>query len=102
MSLSVEEVKKIAELARIELTPEEEKRHAETISAVLEYMKILNEVDTKDVPITAQVTGLENVFREDVVRECPPETRRKLLDQMPSLEMDELEVPGVFNGLEEI
>lgn len=97
MSLSIEEVKKIAELARLELTPDEEKRYAETISAVLEYMTILNEVDTTGVPITSQVTGLEGVVRDDVVVDCPPETRKKLLSVMPQVEMDELVVPGVFS-----
>lgn len=95
MSISIEEVKKIAELARLELTPEEEKRHAETISAVLDYMKILNEVDTTNVEPTFQVTGLENVYREDVVVES--KLRDKLLKQMPEVEMEELVVPGVFD-----
>ncbi len=95
MSISIEEVKKIAELARLELAPEEEKRHAETISAVLDYMKILNEVDTTNVEPTFQVTGLENVYREDVVVES--KLRDKLLKQMPEVEMEELVVPGVFD-----
>ena len=43
MALSLDEVRKIAKLARLNLTPAEEKRHAETISVVLDYMKILNE-----------------------------------------------------------
>ena len=56
MSLSIEEVKKIAQLARIKLTPDEEKRYADTISVVLDYMKILNEVDT----LLAQMPEVEN------------------------------------------
>lgn len=94
MSLSIQEVKKIAQLARLELTPEEEARHAETISAVLEYMKILNEVDTEGVEGTYQVTGLANVVREDVV--VPSELRDKLMGQMPKIENEELVVPAVF------
>lgn len=96
MSLSIEEVKKIAQLARIELTPEEEKRHAETISAVLEYMTILNEVDTTGVEPTFQVTGLEGVVREDAVVECSADVKEKLIGQMPKVVMNELVVPGVF------
>ena len=94
MTISIDEVRKIAQLARIELTPEEEQRHAETISAVLDYMKILNEVDTAGVEPTFQVTGLENVYREDEVK--PSSLRDKLLKQMPALEKEELVVPGVF------
>ena len=94
MSISIEEVRKIAQLARIELTPEEQARHAETISAVLDYMKILNEVDTTGVEPTFQVTGLENVYREDEVK--PSLLRDKLIGQMPEVNEEELVVPGVF------
>lgn len=95
MLLSIEEVVKIAQLARIELTPEEQARYAETISAVLDYMNILNEVDTAGVEPTFQVTGLENVYRDDIVVES--KLRDKLLKQMPEVEMEELVVPGVFD-----
>lgn len=98
MTLSIEEVQKIAQLARIELTPVEEKRYAETISAVLEYMKILNEVDTDTVEPTFQVTGLRGVTRPDVVAPTSDELRKKLLAQMPMLEMEELVVPEVFEN----
>ena len=94
MSITVEEVKKIARLARIELTSAEEKRHAVTISAVLDYMKILNEVNTQGVAQTLQVTGLEDVTRADEPRDC--QIVKKLLAQMPVVENNELVVPGVF------
>ena len=94
MSLSIAEVKKIAALARIQLTPEEEKRYAKTISAVLDYMKILNEVDTNGVEQTSQVTGLEDVVRADEPRDC--QIVKELLAQMPQVENNELAVPGVF------
>lgn len=94
MSISKEEIKKIATLARLSLTPEEETHYAETISAVLEYMKILNEVDTEAVEETSQVTGLENVVREDVV--VKSNNSDKLLKLMPQVEGEELVVPGVF------
>lgn len=99
MSLSVAEVKKIAALARIQLTPEEEKRYAKTISAVLDYMKILNEVDTSGVAQTSQVTGLEDVVRADQPRDC--QTVKELLAQMPETSDGELVVPGVFADAEE-
>ncbi|MBI2443764.1 MAG: Asp-tRNA(Asn)/Glu-tRNA(Gln) amidotransferase subunit GatC [Candidatus Magasanikbacteria bacterium] len=94
MTISIAEVKKIAQLARLELTPAEEARHAETISAVLDYMKILNEVDTGGVEGTYQVTGLTNVVREDRAINC--DVRDKLIGQMPEVENEELVVPAVF------
>lgn len=94
MSLTVEEIQKIASLARLKLSSDEEKRYAVTISAVLDYMKILNEVDTTDVEPTFQVTGLEDVYREDVAVDSGIQS--KLMDQMPQVESNELVVPEVF------
>lgn len=96
MALSKDEVKKIAELARIELSPAEEGRFAETISAVLEYMKILNEVDTSDVEPTYQVTGLAGVVREDVTTLST--IQKELIAEMPEVEHGELVVPAVFEA----
>ena len=94
MALTKQEIKKIAQLARLELTPEEESRYAEEISAVLDYMKILNEVDTKNIEPTAQVTGLKNIIRTDEAKKCS--ANKKLIGQMPKVYANELSVPGVF------
>ena len=94
MSLSIDEIRKIASLARLKLNNEEEKRYAETISAVLDYMKILNEVDTAGVEPTFQVTGLEDVYREDIAEDSG--RQEKILAVMPEVEGGELVVPEVF------
>jgi aspartyl-tRNA(Asn)/glutamyl-tRNA(Gln) amidotransferase subunit C len=94
MSITLDEVRKIAQLARIKLTPDEERRHAETISVVLDYMKILNEVDINGVEITCQVTGLKNITREDVVLDCG--FKKELIEIMPVVELNELQVPAIF------
>ena len=94
MAISLEEITKIASLARIRLSSNEEKRHAETISAVLDYMKILNKVDTANVEPTAQVTGLVNVTRPDIA--VMAGNKNELLAAMPDVYAGELKVPGVF------
>ena len=94
MPITTQEIKKIAQLARINLTPDEEVRYASTISTVLEYMTMLNEVDTSAVVPTSQVTGLVNVVRADEVIASPH--REALVAALPSREEDELSVPGVF------
>jgi len=66
-NLSREEVRHIAKLARLKLTEEEVEKFQQQLSEVLNYMRVLNDVETKDIEPTAQVTGLENVFREDEV-----------------------------------
>lgn len=95
MPITPQEIRKIAQLSRINLGPEEEARYAETISSVLDYMKILNEVDTSAVMPTSQVTGLTTVVRNDEA--CPSAERAQLLAQFPVREEDELKVPGVFD-----
>ncbi len=94
MSITLEEIRKIAILARLQLTEAEEQRHAATISAVLEYMNILNEVDTTGIEPTFQVTGLTQITRPDVVEESP--YRSALLAQFPESKNDQLVVPAVF------
>lgn len=94
MKLSAEEVRKIAALARLDLTAAEADRHAETISSVLDYMRVLDEVDTADIKPTSQVTGLEDVTRKDIPRDCP--YKKELLAEMPEVKENELVVPAVF------
>ena len=62
-----DEVKKIAELARIKLTAEEIEKYTSQFESIFGYMEILNEVDTEGVESTSQVTGLQDVMRDDTV-----------------------------------
>lgn len=65
MALSKKEIDHIAKLARLGLSEKEKEKLAKDLSGILDYMNKLNEVDTKRVEPTAQVTGLVNVFRKD-------------------------------------
>lgn len=66
--LTIKDVEHIATLANLGLTPQEIKKFQVQLSAIIEFVGKLNEVDTKDVEPTSQVTGLENVFREDEIK----------------------------------
>jgi aspartyl-tRNA(Asn)/glutamyl-tRNA(Gln) amidotransferase subunit C len=70
MTLSVQDVEKIASLARLELTLEEKALYQEQLSAILEYAERLNELDLEGVLPTASAVALENVMREDLVEPC--------------------------------
>ncbi len=59
-------VSHIARLANLPLTDEEKKKFESQLESTLAYIEQLNEVDTKNIEPTSQVTGLENVLREDV------------------------------------
>ncbi len=59
-------VERVAQLANLPLTDEEKKKFESQLEETLTYIEQLNEVDTKNVEPTSQVTGLENILREDV------------------------------------
>lgn len=65
MELSHEEVRRIAELAKLELTDAEVTLYAGQLSNVLSYFQRLQAVDTSHIPPTASVLPLKNVFRAD-------------------------------------
>ena len=88
MKLDVQEIEWIAKLARLELNNKEKKMYAEQLSVVLDYVEMLNDVDTEVVEETSQVTGLEDVVREDVIEGCDEDARAKLLDAFPEKKKD--------------
>lgn len=69
MKLDITQVQKVATLASLPLTSAEEERFSKELSETLDYVAQLESVDTKGVEPTSQVTGLENITREDLVEE---------------------------------
>ena len=67
-SLTSAQVLHIAKLARLTLTSGEVDKMTKELSSILDYIAMLNEVETSNVEPTAQVTGLTNAWREDIVR----------------------------------
>ena len=72
MTLSIEDVQKIAALARLELTAAETELYQEQLSAVLDYAERLNELELEDIPATASALTLQNVMRDDSVEPSIP------------------------------
>ena len=72
MKLSREEVLHISRLARLGLTETEIARLGEQLSNILENFEILQQVDTGNVPPTAQSIALQNVLRDDEVAPSLP------------------------------
>lgn len=66
--LDEKQVRHVAKLARVALTDAEVKKFTKQLSDVLGYMDILNEVDTKNVIETSQVTGLRDIFDNDEIK----------------------------------
>ena len=77
------DVKKIAKLALIPITAEEEKSLKEGFKTTLKVVDTLFSVDVKGVIPTSQVTGLENVFREDEIDAVRQFTQEQALANAP-------------------
>jgi aspartyl-tRNA(Asn)/glutamyl-tRNA(Gln) amidotransferase subunit C len=94
MSLSLAEIEHIAALARLRLTDDEKERYRRQLSAVLDYVEKLKEVDTAHIAPTATVLPLRSVLRPDVAR--PSLTPAELLANAPAAEGEMFRVPPVL------
>lgn len=77
MKISPEEVSYVAQLARLNLTPEEVDSMTEQLDRILNYVAKLNELDTAGIEPTTHAISIHNAFREDEVK--------KSLDQEKAL-----------------
>jgi aspartyl-tRNA(Asn)/glutamyl-tRNA(Gln) amidotransferase subunit C len=93
--LSRDDVLKLARLSRLKLTDEEAEKFREELSGILEYVEILNKVDTSGLEPTSQVTGLTNVMRKDIVHDYgyKPED---LLKNAPAVQDGQFKVKRVL------
>jgi len=73
-TLTDDQVRHIAQLARLNLSEEEVSRFSTELTSILEYVDMLQEVDTKDTEALIQVTGQKNGLREDTIRTDGPES----------------------------
>lgn len=65
MKLTKAQVEHVAKLASLPLTEDEIEKYSEQLSKILDYVDVLNTVDTKDVKPTYNTTGLKNIWAED-------------------------------------
>lgn len=95
MKLSSEAVKKIAKLAKLQLSDEEVEKFAVQLSEILSNAEMLNEIDTTGVEPIAQITGLQNVSFADEIETC--DLGDKLLGQSPMPIQDHMiKVKSIF------
>lgn len=99
MALTIEDVEHVASLARLGLSGDEKIRLRDQLSAILESMDLLNEIDVSNIPPTAQVIALANVMRDDVVR--PSLTQAQALSNAPRQNEGFFEVDSPLGGAEE-
>lgn len=95
MSLSIEQVAKVAKLARLEMSEPDLVRMQQQLSAILDYIDQLNQLDTDGVEPLAHPLPVQNVFRPDEpVPSLPPAAA---LQNAPSKIGDYFGVPAVFD-----
>ena len=93
--ITIEEVKKVAHLARLELNENEINNHAEQLEKILDYIRQLEKIDTDDVPCTTRAIEVVNVFRKDEKKNA--DCNEELLALGPSREDKYFKVPKIIS-----
>lgn len=94
MSLSIEAVKKIAHLARLNLTESDIKLYAPQLSNILDFIEHMNQIDTTNIEPLAHPLDVEQRFRKDIVTE--KDQREKFQRIAPKVEAGLYLVPQVI------
>ena len=94
MILTLEEVKHIAELARLRLTEAELEHYRKQLASILEHVTRLQALDTTGIPPTASVLPSHDALRADEIR--PGLTTEQLLRNAPKTEGNQFMVPPVL------
>ncbi len=94
--LSRSDVEHVAHLARLGLTADELSLLEGQLNHILDQYAKLAELNTDDIPPTAQTIELENILRDDVVRPSLPV--EAVLANAPEREGDFIRVPPILGG----
>jgi aspartyl-tRNA(Asn)/glutamyl-tRNA(Gln) amidotransferase subunit C len=94
IEITRDEVRHLADLARIELDDAEIDHIAPQLSVILESIASIADVAAADIPPTSHALPLTNVFREDVVR--PSLTAEQALSGAPASEQQRFSVPRIL------
>lgn len=94
MSVSKDDVRHLATLSQIDVSDEQAEALTTQLDNIVKYINMLDELDTDGVEPTFQVTGLQNVMRDDVIEEQLP--REALLALAPDQEAGQVKVPKVL------
>ena len=91
-----EQVHKVARLARLELTPEEEEQFTIQLGGILNYVEQMNELDVTNVIPTTRAIDVSNVTRQDKLQPYPE--RDAILSSAPQQEGEFFKVPKIMNA----
>ncbi|XHX76066.1 MAG: Asp-tRNA(Asn)/Glu-tRNA(Gln) amidotransferase subunit GatC [Stenomitos frigidus ULC029] len=90
------QVHKVAHLARLQLTEEEETKLTTQLGDILGYFEQLNELDVSGVEPTTRAIDVSNVVRADTLQPCAE--REAMLESAPDRDGDFFKVPKIVNA----
>ncbi|QCT40887.1 Asp-tRNA(Asn)/Glu-tRNA(Gln) amidotransferase subunit GatC [Candidatus Saccharibacteria bacterium oral taxon 488] len=93
-TISTSDIQHLASLSSLALADDEVDGLRQDLENIIGYIKQLGELDTAGIEPTYQVTGLENVWREDEVQPGIP--AEKLLEMAPEKQNNQVKVPQVL------
>jgi len=92
--ISSSDIRKVAELARLELPTDQIETYTKQLEEILSYIDQLQKIDTKNIPPTTRAVEVVNQMREDLVEvNC---SREDILNQAPHREGDFFRVPKIL------
>lgn len=91
------DVKHVAKLANLTISDKDLEKFQKQLSSVLDHINKLQELNTNKVPETSQITGLENVMREDVSDSARVLNQDEALSNTSSKQNGFFKVKGVLN-----
>ena len=94
-SISTSDIRHLTTLSGISLAAEEQESLGKDIEKIIDYIKMLDELDVEGVEPTYQVTGLSRVYRADEVDQVGV-SPQQLLELAPDVQDEQVKVPQVL------
>tara|TARA_B100000925_G_C21565007_1_gene285295 strand:+ start:116 stop:409 length:294 start_codon:yes stop_codon:yes gene_type:complete len=94
--ISKEQVKKVSQLARLELNDEEIEHHSKQLEKILDYIDQLEKINTENIPCTTRAIEVVNVLRSDINQKF--EANESIIDLAPSREENFFKVPKIIKN----
>ncbi len=92
------DVKHVAKLANLKISDSDTKKFEKQLSLILDHINKLQKVNTEKIPETSQITGLENITREDVADSSRVLSQEDTLSNGPSTQNGLFKVKGVIQN----
>lgn len=92
--ISIDQVKYVANLARLAITEDEADKFTKQLDAIITFAEQLNELDTENVEPTYHVLDMKNILREDISQKGLPQD--EVLKNAPKHQDGQVKVPATF------